>query len=104
MLIWNTGTGSGTCLHDYLDLPPGASVDAAIATLEAAAGTTGEWDYDEDSGWSWWGLVGTFDGATFTVYTHKSGSLHIGSYRGFGRPAEALDITGLKAALLALVA
>ena len=109
-LLWNTGTGSGTSLTDWLATPAGMTVDAAIAKLELAAGVKGDWDYDDDYGWSWWGLVGTFKGATFTVYTHKGGSLHIGSYDGSlgfaddpAPSADSLDTVGLKAALTALI-
>jgi hypothetical protein len=102
-LIWNTGTGHGTCLLDWFEVP---NVDAAIATLEAAAGAKGQWEFTDDYGYNWDGLVGTFKGAVFTLYTHKSGTLKIGgtanSFLGPGEPT--LDVAGLKAALTALLA
>lgn len=104
-LVWNVGERNGTALAGFLDLPKGLWPDMAIPKLEAAAGVKGDWDYDEETGSNWWGLVGTFKGVTFTVYTHKSGSIKIGAHDGFLgiHPAESLDLAGLKAALLAVV-
>jgi hypothetical protein len=96
-LIWDMGDRNGTSRVGFLDLPADVA-STAIAKLEAAAGVTGDWDYDDDSGWNWWGLVGTFKGATFTVYTHKSGTLKIGA-----SSPTALDLVGLTDALRALV-
>jgi hypothetical protein len=96
-LVWNDGDPNGTGLVDFL-FDIGASVDGAIGKFEAAAGVKGDWDYDEDTGPNWWGLHGTFKGVTFTVYTHKSGSLKIGAH-----DRNALDLVGLKAALLTVV-
>lgn len=103
---WNEGSSNGTCLAAWLDLPKGQLVEAAVAKLEAAAGAKGDWEYDDETGWNWWGLHGTFGGAIFTVYTHKSGTLKIGAtHNGFLGGGEAtLNIEALKTALLALVA
>lgn len=97
MIVWNAGIRNMTALIDFLD-EPAADTDRLIRTFEATAGVTGEWDWDDECGASWWGLHGTFHGELFTVYTHKSGRLKIG-----GDPDGALDRAGLKAALLALL-
>lgn len=97
-IIWNDGDRNFTGLVEILTEV--THVDAAITKLEAAAGVQGDWDYDDDWGASWWGLVGTFGGEVFTVYTHKSGTLKIGAKCFDG----ALDIAGVKAAILRIVA
>lgn len=94
MIVWNTGDGNMTCRLDWLDE---TDTMGTIAKLEAAAGVKGDWDYDEETGWNWWGLVGSFNGVRFTVYTHKSGTIKIG-----GDPGSGLDLPALKAALLSL--
>lgn len=96
MLLWNAGNRNGTGLAALLDVP--GSVDDAIAKLETAAGVKGDWDLNDFGAWDWWGLHGTFNGALFTVYTHKSGTLKIGAH-----DTDALDLPALKAALLALL-
>jgi hypothetical protein len=104
-ILWLDGNPNGTSLAGYLDLPLSMGRDEAIAKLEAAAGEKGDWEYTEDYGHNWWGLVGTFKGKTFTVYTHKGSGIHIGAHDGFlgMHEPEVLDVAGLKAALLALV-
>jgi len=94
-LIWNAGDRNGTSLHDFLDVE---NVDAAIAKLEAAAGAKGDWEMGE-YGWDWWGLTGTFEGKTFTVYTHKTGRLKIGAHAHSG-----LDVVAVRKLLEAVVA
>lgn len=94
-LIWNAGNRNGTGRLGWLEDSPVLPMEA-IKKLEAAAGVKGDWDYDSDTGWNWWGLHGLFDGHVFTVYTHKSGSIKIGGFAG-------LDVPALKAALLAIV-
>ena len=68
-LVWNAGTGNGTCLQGWLDLPSTYDVNTAIATLEAAAGTKGDWDLNEYGGHDWWGLTGTFKGNFHGLHT-----------------------------------
>ena len=97
MLVWNAGYRGATAFADWLDNDI-KDVNGAIAKLEAAARTKGDWDENYYGGHDWWGLHGTFDGAVFTVYTHKSGLLKIGS--GFDK---TLDLAGLKTALMAVV-
>lgn len=92
-LIWNAGDRNMTSLREILfDI---SDVNTAIRKLEAAAGVEGDWEQDE-YGFNWWGLHGTFDGVVFTVYTHKSGTLKIGGHDG-------LDVAGVKAALLEVI-
>jgi hypothetical protein len=95
-LMWNAGNRNGTSRVAILDIE---HVDAAIEKFEAAAGVQGEWELNDDGMMDWWGLTGTYKGATFTLYTHKSGSLKIGAHTY----DEALDVNGLTAVLLALV-
>lgn len=93
-IIWNEGDRNGSSQRlDWLDEQ---NTDDAIKKLEAAAGVKSDWDYDEETGWNWWGLVGTFRGVMFTVYTHKSGRVKIGG-------GDGLDVPALKAALLEVV-
>ena len=96
MIVWNTGDRNLTCRLDWLG-ERYADTAATIAKLEAAAGVKGDWDYDDETGWNWWGLVGTYKGVLFTVYTHKSGTIKIG-----GDPDAGLDVAGLKTELLSL--
>jgi hypothetical protein len=99
-MVWNAGNRNGTSRVAILDIE---NVDAAIEKMEAAAGVQGEWELNDYGMMDWWGLTGTYKGATFTVYTHKSGSLKIGAHHGFLTDDEGLDVDGLTAALLALV-
>lgn len=93
-IVWGAGDRNMTGLLAWLDV---ADVDAAIKALEAAAGVKGDWMYDDDHGWDWWGLHGTFGGEVFTLYTHKSGTLKLGA------KSDALDLAGLTTALGAIV-
>lgn len=95
---WGVGERNGTSRVGWLDLPAGVTVEAAIAKLEAAAGEKGDWEFEGETGWQWYGLVGTFDDEVFTVYTHKSGTLKIG-----GHWDGHLDLPALITALLAVV-
>ena len=94
-IVWTTGEYSGTSLTDFVD--DVWNVDAAIAKIEKASGLQGEWDQNDFGGWDWWGLNGFYDGKLFSIYTHKSGTLKIGSYQ------DGLDVKGLKAALLDII-
>ncbi len=98
-LLWDVGDKNGTGLLDWLDGV--ADVDGAIRKLEAAAGAKGDWELNDFGAMDWWGLHGTFKGAVFTVYTHKSGVIKIGGDGFFGN--HDLDVPGLKAALLAII-
>ncbi len=93
-IVWNDGDRNWTSLLAWLDV---ADVPAAIAAFEAAAGVKGDWSYDDDHGWDWWGLHGTFGGEVFTLYTHKSGTLKLGA------KSDALDLAGLTTALGAII-
>lgn len=93
MLTWNVGDRNLSYRLDWLGE---TNTDATIAALEAAAGVKGDWDYDDETGYNWWGLHGTFNGHLFTLYTHKTGDIKIGGFDG-------LDVAGLKAALAPLV-
>lgn len=95
MIVWNAGSRNGTMRADWLDV---SDVNAAIATLEAVAGTKGDWEMNDFGGHDWWGLHGTFDGEIFTIYTHKSGLLKIGAQDA------RLDVEGLKTALMKILA
>ena len=96
MLHWNEGDRNWTCLLDWLDE---TDTNAAIAALEASAGAKGDWDAGGDDYMpTWGGLMGTYKGVLFTVYTHKSGRIHIG-----GHPDSGLDLGGLKTELRRLL-
>jgi len=88
-LVWRMENSNGTSRRDWLDEK---DTNDAINKLEAAAGWRGEWETNDFGGQDWWGVTGTFNGAVFTLYTHKSGTIKIGGF-------EDLDVVGLKAAL-----
>ena len=93
-ILWAHSGAAGTSLRAIFDEV--VDVDKAIASLEQLADQKGDWELNDFGGWDWWGITGVYNGAVFSLYTHKSGMLKLGG-------SDDLDVEGAKAAVLRLL-